>query len=64
MQERIFNPLEMATSSLSVRDSQQASDFALPYIKKDDEVKETPFRNIDAVGPGGAINSSVSDIAN
>lgn len=64
VQERIFNPLEMATSSLSVRDSQQASDFALPYIKKDDEVKETPFRNIDAVGPGGAINSSVSDIAN
>ncbi len=64
VQERILGPLGMTASNFSVRESQQASDFALPYTKKDDEVKEIPFRNIDAVGPAGSINSSVTDMAN
>ena len=63
-QERILDRLEMASSNFSIRESRQASDFALPYTKKDEEVKEIPFRNIDTVGPAGAINSSVTDMAN
>ncbi|HAZ32024.1 MAG TPA: serine hydrolase [Dehalococcoidia bacterium] len=64
VKERIFNPLEMASSNFSVRESQQTSDFALPYTEKDDKIMEIPFRNIDVVGPAGSINSSVSSLAN
>ncbi len=63
VQQEIFNPLSMEGSNFSVVKSQEADDFALPYQEKDDEVKEIPFRNIDAVGPAGSINAHVTDMA-
>lgn len=62
VQERIFNRLGMAGSNVSVTQSQQAEDFALPYQENDDRVEEMPFRNIDAVGPAGSINATVEDM--
>ncbi len=53
----------MNDSNFSVEDSKKASDFALPYIEKEDKVIEIPFRNIDTVGPAGSINSNVTDMA-
>jgi len=53
----------MNNSNFSVNDSQKASDFALPYMEKDDKIIEIPFRNIDTVGPAGSINSNVTDMA-
>jgi len=64
IQQHFLTPLEMKTSDLSVSVSQKAADFALPYDEEKDVVKEVPFRNIDAVGPAGAINSSVNEMAN
>lgn len=64
IQQRFLDPLEMKTSNLSVTASQKAADFALPYNEEKDVVKEVPFRNIDAIGPAGAINSSVTEMAN
>ena len=67
--ERIFGPLGMTNSTLSVEDMERAPDFAFGYEKKknektkEDEIKRMPFRNIDAVGPAGAINSSAADMA-
>jgi CubicO group peptidase (beta-lactamase class C family) len=69
VRNRIFGPLGMTNSSLSVGEMQRASDFAYGYEKKKnektkkDEISRMPFRNIDAVGPAGAINSSVADMA-
>jgi CubicO group peptidase (beta-lactamase class C family) len=63
VRQRIFAPLGMQTSTLSVTDSQRASDYAHPYHEKEDQVKEIPFHNIDAIGPAGCINSSVSEMA-
>ena len=60
--ERIFIPLGMTNSNFSVRDSQKAADFALPYKEKDDAPARIPFRNIDLVGPAGSINSSIHDM--
>jgi CubicO group peptidase (beta-lactamase class C family) len=57
--QRIFQPLGMATS---VIDSQKSADFALPYVKVKEEVKQVPFRNIDEIGPAGSINSSVEEM--
>jgi CubicO group peptidase (beta-lactamase class C family) len=64
VQKRIFEPLEMKESNVSVTESQKAADFALPYQEKEDKVVEIPFRNIDTIGPAGSINSNVTDMAN
>ena len=62
VRRRILDPLGMKTSNFSVNDSQKTSDFSLPYQEEKGEVKEIPFRNIDAIGPAGSINSSVNEM--
>jgi CubicO group peptidase (beta-lactamase class C family) len=62
VRRRILDPLGMKASNFSVTDSQKASDFSLPYQERNGEVKEIPFRNIDAIGPAGSINSSVNEM--
>ena len=60
---RIFGPLGMKGSNFSVEESKKSPDFAKPYKEKDEKVAEIPFRNIDAMGPAGSINSSVRDMS-
>lgn len=63
--ERIFAPLGMTSSNFSVNDTQKADNYSLPYEKEDDqERQQIPFRNIDAIGPAGSINSNGVDMAN
>lgn len=62
--KRIFEPLAMKTSNTSVNTSKRSADFALPYAETKGELKEIPFRNIDAIGPAGSINSSVNEMSN
>jgi CubicO group peptidase (beta-lactamase class C family) len=62
VRRRILDPLGMKISNFSVNDSQKTPDFSLPYGEEKDEVKEIPFRNIDAIGPAGSINSSVNEM--
>jgi CubicO group peptidase (beta-lactamase class C family) len=67
--QRIFEPLEMATTTLSIRAMEQAEDRALGYKKeKSDDGEESieviPYRPIDGVAPAGSINSSVTEMAN
>jgi CubicO group peptidase (beta-lactamase class C family) len=60
--ERIFKPLGMEHSNLSVNDTKKANDFSQPYMTFSEEPEKVPFRNIDAFGPGGAINSNIEDM--
>lgn len=62
VRERIFKPLSMTNSNFSVEVSKKSDDFSLPYSIKNKEVEEIPFRNIDAIGPAGSINSCVDDM--
>ena len=62
--KRIFEPLGMTSSSFSIEDMKAAPDHSLPYGEKKDKVEEIPYRNIDAIGPAGSINSNVVDMAN
>ncbi len=64
VRKRILEPLDMIDTNFSVNDSQKAADFALPYREKDDQIEPIPFRNIDAIGPAGSINSQVVEMAN
>jgi CubicO group peptidase (beta-lactamase class C family) len=62
--KRIFDPLKMTSSSFSVEAMRAAADHSLGYGEKKDKVEELPYRNIDAIGPAGSINSNVTDMAN
>src|SRR5258708_34817199 len=64
IRSRIFNPLGMSSSNLSVTELQRAGDFAQPYSEVNGKVKKVRFRNMDAIGPAGSINSSVGEMAN
>jgi CubicO group peptidase (beta-lactamase class C family) len=60
--DRIFKPLGMNHSNFSVNDMQQAADRAIPHQEKDGVVVQIPYRNIDAIGPAGSINSNLTDM--
>ncbi|MFN0179519.1 MAG: serine hydrolase [Gemmatimonadales bacterium] len=62
IRDRIFAPLEMARSNTTVRESPGTGDFAYPYTWRHDSLERLPFRNIDAIGPAGSINSTVLDM--
>jgi CubicO group peptidase (beta-lactamase class C family) len=60
--DRFFAPLGMTRSNTTVRAMPADADHSLPYMIRDDRVVAVPFRNIDAVGPAGSINSSVEEM--
>jgi CubicO group peptidase (beta-lactamase class C family) len=61
--KEIFKKIGMTYSNFSVEESKKSVNAAFPYAKQKGEVKQVPFRNIDAVGPAGSINSNVIDMA-
>jgi CubicO group peptidase (beta-lactamase class C family) len=63
--ERIFKPLGMTNSNMSVTEMEKAKDRSLGYNYNFDtkETQKLPYRNIDQVGPAGSINSSANDMA-
>ncbi len=63
IQSRFFTPMEMRASLTSVRGMSAAADASLPYNEEKGNVKAVPYRNIDAIGPAGAINSSARELA-
>ena len=63
MRERIFKPLGMNNTNMSVLDMEKAVDRSLAYTS-DTKIKAIPYRNIDAIGPAGSINSCAKDMAN
>jgi CubicO group peptidase (beta-lactamase class C family) len=65
VKRRIFAPLGMKASNLSVREMQRAPDHALGYEVNPDTkaVRRLPMRDLTAIAPAGAINSSARDMA-
>jgi len=63
VRERIFVPLGMTTSSTSVRAPSGAANVATPHAPIDQSLQAIPWRNVDNVGPAGAINASVFELA-
>lgn len=60
---RIFEPVGMAHSTLSIADLIAAPDRALPYGMGADGVVEVPASDLAAIAPAGAVNSTVEDMA-
>ena len=62
-QARILDPLGMETSSFSVTDLAENENGATGYLRKGKRVAQVPYRNIDAIGPAGCINSNVVEMS-
>lgn len=62
--KRILQPLKMSRTNFSVEVSKKDSNAALPYREEKGRLKRIVFRNIDAMGPAGSINSTIKDMAN
>ena len=65
IKDKIFTPLQMSTSNLTITDLQKSAEPSLGYEAKDDkEINRMDYYNIDGMGPAGSINSSVNEMAN
>lgn len=65
VEDKIFAPLAMTNSTLSIPSMRKAKDFSLGYDYNFD-TKQTinkPTREISAIAPAGSINSSANDMA-
>lgn len=67
VRERIFTPLGMTASDLSITQMESVENRAFGYREKSEEegggMERMPYCNIDAIGPAGSINSNVADMA-
>jgi hypothetical protein len=52
----------MTRTNTSVTQTQKTDDFSYPYTTRDSAVVRIPFRQLDAAGPAGSINSNVEDM--
>lgn len=62
IEERILKPLGMNSTQFSVEKTEKSSNFAFPYLEKNDQLQKIPFRNLSLIGPAGAMNSNVEDL--
>ena len=62
--DRVFKPLGMTNSNLSMKQMEKAKDFSYGYDYNFDTnaTDKRPFRDIDEVAPAGSINSSARDM--
>ena len=63
IQQRIFTPLAMTSSSTSINAFKTANNVASPHAKVAEKVQVIPWRNIDNIAPAGSINSNVVAMA-
>ncbi|HEY0428867.1 MAG TPA: serine hydrolase [Pyrinomonadaceae bacterium] len=65
VEDKIFKPLGMTNSTLTLEKMQKAKDFSLGYDYNFDtkETRQLPMRDILQVAPAGAINSSANDMS-
>ena len=61
---RIFEPLGMARSAVTVADMKRAGDYAFPYIVRETAPEEMAFYDVSELrGPAGGVISSVNDLS-
>ncbi|MCU1288135.1 MAG: hypothetical protein JWN60_364 [Acidobacteria bacterium] len=63
--ERVFAPLGMTNSTMSIEEMQKAKDYSLGYDYNFDtkQTRNLPMRDLAEIAPAGSINSSARDMA-
>jgi len=65
VREKILQPLGMVRTNFSVDSLAADKDASIGYaVKKDSVINKLDYYHIDAMGPAGSINSSVTEMAN
>ena len=64
--ERIFKPLGMNNSTMTIKQMKKARDYSFGYNYNFDtkKTRKLPTREIVAIAPAGSINSSANDMSN
>jgi len=63
--EKIFKPLGMSHSNLSIASLVESDDAAFGYtLKNDSKIEKADYYHMKALSPAGSINSSVIEMAN
>lgn len=60
--DNIFQPLAMKNTNFSVNELLKSKDAALGYQTKEEKNTRLDYRNLDAIGPAGSINSTSTDM--
>jgi CubicO group peptidase (beta-lactamase class C family) len=63
MYDRILKPVGMDNTNLSTKDLEKSPDHSSAFVSTDSTLKTIPYRNIDAMGPAGSVNSCAKDMA-
>lgn len=65
VESRILKPLGMKSTTLSIKQMQKSKDYSLGYAYNfaTKETRNLPTRDLTAIAPAGAINSSARDMA-
>lgn len=66
VQQRIFDPLGMSRSTLTIEDNIKGPEPAVPYSERRDssELYKQPYYTAEvAIAPAGAINSNIQDLS-
>lgn len=58
----IFDPLGMSSSSTSLEGMTKHPNASAPFIYHKGKVMQMDYRNLDAIGPAGSINSTTTDM--
>ena len=65
VREKLFKPLGMARSNLSIDELKKSEDIAFGYeLKNDSIIQKMDYYNIAGMSPAGSINSSVNEMSN
>lgn len=62
VRERFLHPLGMDNTNFDVESLQKSSNHARPYDVREGEIQPMEYRNLDALGPAGSMNSTVEDM--
>jgi CubicO group peptidase (beta-lactamase class C family) len=63
IRRRIFEPLGMKTSGMSVKELKAQADVSTPHSITKGVAKVIPWRDIDNIAPAGSVNSNVEEMA-
>jgi CubicO group peptidase (beta-lactamase class C family) len=63
VRQRLFVPLGMTATSTSIEALDSTQELATPHERFKDRERSIAWRNVDNIGPAGAINSNVHDLA-
>ena len=64
VREKLFVPLQMSTSNLSIDELEKSNEPAIGYRVSDGKIEKMDYYHIAGMAPAGSINSSVSEMGN